>query len=282
MAFLQDRQQDRARRLCRTVAMLPALGFFFLVISCGPAREGGLNTLTPSERAKGWILLFNGHNLEGWRGLGGVDPRSGNWTVEAGAIFLRPSPALPGGKDRPKRFDLATTGEYFDFELAFEWKLRPGGNSGLKYNVSDEITRRFGPELSGRGGAVGFEYNLLDDIANPDSGVGPQRRAGSLYDLIPVSGGKPAQPDEFHSSRIVFRGGHGEHWLDGVRVLEYDLGSAEFARRVAASKFRSIPGFAARRAGAIVLQDHGDAAWFRALKIRRIAGKEKPAIPPFP
>ena len=119
--------------------------------------------------------------------------------------------------------------------------------------------------------ALGFEYQVLDDDRHPDAraGVNGNRTAAGLYDLIAPTAGKPINaPGEWNQGRIVFRGNHGEHWLNGQKVVEYDLGSAPMDSALAASKYAPIAGFADRRTGHIVLQDHNDAAWFRNLKVR--------------
>jgi hypothetical protein len=245
-------------------------------LACEPRASSGPNSLSRQEKDEGWILLFNGRSLKGWHGLGFEDIPEGRWAARGGAIVTL-SPALgPGRKTDRQGFDLATDAVFTDFELSFEWRVGPGGNSGLKYNVSDKITVRFGPQLSGRGGAVGFEYQLLDDAANPDARVGPRRRAGSLYDIVPVAAGRTRPVGEFNTARIILRGSHGEHWLNGVKALAYDLDSSDFRTRLAASKFGRIPGFAARHRGPIVLQFHGDAVAFRAIKIRRLDPARRP------
>ncbi len=263
----------KMRSFDRPGALVLAL---FLAAACSPESPStGPNSLSQAERSQGWTLLFNGRNLKGWHGSGFENVPAGRWAVEDGAIVTVPAGGAQGRK--AAGFDLVSDETFDDFELRFEWEVGPGGNSGLKYDVSDEITRRFGPGLSGRGGAVGFEYQLLDDAANPDARVGPHRRAGSLYDIIPASSGLVRPAAEFNSGRIIRRGNHGEHWLNGVKALEYDLGSADFRARLAASKFRDIPGFAEKRKGPIVLQYHGDRVAFRGIKIRRLEPAGRPA-----
>jgi len=158
----------------------------------------------------------------------------------------------------------ATKDVFRDFELTWEWRISPGGNSGVKYNVSEEISMANAPNHA----ALGFEYQMLDDNLHEDNKI-PSHRAASLYDLIPSNATALLQRvGEWNSSRIVFRGNHGEHWLNGRKVIDFDLGTPRMDSLVAASKYRSIPNFAQRRAGHIVLQDHVDEVFFRSIKIR--------------
>ncbi len=153
-----------------------------------------------------------------------------------------------------------------DFELYLEWKISPAGNSGIKYNVSEKMSTSFPPKYA----ALGFEYQILDDENHPDAKKNFNRTASALYDLIAPEGKKLKPVGEFNSARIIFRGNHGEHWLNGIKVLEYELGSPRMEELLAGSKYRTISDFAKKREGHIVLQDHTDAVWFRNIKIREI------------
>jgi len=224
------------------------------------------NTLTAAEKAEGWVLLFDGKTFDGWRGLGRDLVPAGHWTIEDGAIKKVPGGKVPLQKDgQPlEGGDLMTIKTFENFELIFDWKISFGGNSGLKYNVSEEMSVAYPPKHA----ALGFEYQILDDVNHPDAKNGDHRTAASLYDLIAPKDKVLRPAGEYNSSRVVFRGNHGEHWLNGKKVLEYDLGTPRMAELVAKSKFRDIPGFADKRKGHIVIQDHTDAAWFRNIKIR--------------
>jgi hypothetical protein len=235
-----------------------------------PLSEPRPNSLTAGERGAGWILLFNGKTLDGWRGLGREGVPAGHWVVEDGCIhkiadenvpLLEDGQPLEGG-------DLMTDGAWLDFELVFEWKISRAGNSGVKYNVSEEMSIAVPPKFA----ALGFEYQVLDDEGHPDARNGADRTAAALYDLVPPQGKVLRPVGEFNRGRIVFRDGHGEHWLNGFKVLEYDLGSPDMLRCLDSSKYRDFPGFAERRRGHIVLQDHTDAVWFRSIKLRAPAG----------
>ncbi len=197
------------------------------------------------DRAAGWRALFDGTSTAAWRGFGRDGFPDRGWVVEDGC--LRVVAGAGGG-------DLVTTDAFGDFELELEWRVAPGGNSGVKLRV-DEVA-----------GPVGIECQLLDDAAHAD-GAHPRRRAGAMYDLVEPAGAPPAPAGAWHRTRIVARGDRVEHWLDGVRVVAVDLGSDEFAARLAQSKFAGRAGFGRGR-GRILLQDHGDDAWFRDVRVR--------------
>ena len=248
-----------------TVALLIACS-----AACAAAQPASPspNHLAHAERAAGWRLLFDGSTLAGWRGLGHDTVPTAHWKVVDGAIRKVASgnvAKMPDGQPA-EGGDLMTTGAFRDFELAFEWKVPPGANSGVKYNVSEEMSKK-----SSNHAALGFEYQVLDDSLHEDNKLATHR-AGALYDIIAPSAEKRLAPvGEWNRSRIILRGNHGEHWLNGRMIVSYDLGTPRLDSLLAASKYRSIPGFADRRAGHIVLQDHGDAAQYRGLKIRELA-----------
>ncbi|GJG89194.1 glycosyl hydrolase [Gemmatimonadetes bacterium T265] len=256
----------------RPLALLAAAALVFLAPALGRAQDasdtGPHNTLTAAERAAGWRLLFDGTTLTGWRGLGRDTVPSAFWTVRDGAIEKLASGRVPHAADGQPLVggDLMTDSTYEDFELSWQWKISPGGNSGVKYNVSERLSTTLEP----RHAAKGFEYQMLDDDRHADGKL-PSHRAGALYDLVPPNASKRLRPvGEWNTSRIVFRGPHGEHWLNGEEVVEFDLGSPRMRDALAASKYRVIPWFAERRRGPIVLQDHEDAVWFRDVKIREL------------
>jgi hypothetical protein len=240
----------------------------------------GPNQLTEAERLAGWRLLFDGRTLAGWRGVGYDTVPTGHWVVENGAIKKIANgnvPRVPDG--RPLNGgDLMTVDTFRDFELTWEWKVTPGANSGVKYNVSEELSLAQGgamtPAAVARGAispnhsALGFEYQILDDDRHSDAQLATHR-AGALYDLFPPNERKHLRPvGEWNESKVIFRGSHGEHWLNGQKIVEFDLGTARMDSAFAASKYHSIAGFADRRTGHIVLQDHGDEVYFRDIKVR--------------
>lgn len=263
------------------IVLLLAVG----LVACGgdtPEATGGdaaasesdvpPNTLTQSEKEEGWMLLFDGKSFEHWTGLGRDQIPEGHWVVEDGTIRKIKSgdvPAAPDGQPL-EGGDIMTKETFRDFEFAFEWKISKAGNSGVKYNVSEDLSTQHEPVYA----ALGFEYQILDDDRHPDRKEA-NHRAGALYDMISTNSQKQLKPvGEWNKARIVLNGTHGEHWLNGKKVLEYDMDTAQFDSLLAASKYADVEGFADRRSGHIVLQDHTDDAWFRNLKIRRLDGEQ--------
>jgi hypothetical protein len=226
------------------------------------------NHLTAAERAAGWRLLFDGKTLAGWRGLGYDSVPTAHWRVTNGTIQKIASgdvPKMPDGQPA-NGGDLMTVDTFRNFELAFQWKVSPAANSGVKYNVSEEFSLKH----AGNHAALGFEYQVLDDSLSDDNKQA-NHLAGALYDMIAPNAMKHLAPvGGWNSSRIVFRGNHGEHWLNGQKIVEFDMGTPQFDALLAKSKYHSIAGFADRKTGHIILQDHGDEAFYRNIKIREL------------
>lgn len=237
--------------------------------STSQSESAAPNTLTQSEVEAGWQLLFDGESMNQWTGLGRDSVPSAHWQVEDGTIHKLESDNVPTQADgQPlEGGDIMTVETYRDFEFAFEWRVAEGANSGVKYNVSESLSVANQPEHA----ALGFEYQVLDDERHPDA-EDPTHRAAGLYDLIAPNENKSLDPPgEWNTARIVLDGMHGEHWLNGELVVEYDMDTARFDSLFAASKYVDIDGFRTRRAGHIVLQDHSDSVWFRNLKVRRLS-----------
>lgn len=255
----------------RSMPLVPALSL--LLAACAAPQPAPPAARPAASADAGWRPLFDGRTLRGWRGLGRDTVPTAHWTVDDGAIFKIPSGRVPVARDGQPLAggDLATEATFGDFELEWEWRVSPGGNGGIKYNVSEALSTPIEP----RHAAKGFEYQILDDDRHPDGAL-PSHRAGALYDLVAPNARKRLRPvGEWNRARIVFRGGHGEHWLNGEKVVEYDLGTPAMAAALAASKYRDWPWFAERRRGHVVLQDHGDAVWFRHLRIRELDARAR-------
>ena len=261
------RQVTVRRRSFRSVLRLSPTVCVLALVGCTAADAND----APAEAvvADAWHSLFDGASFAGWRGIESAEIPAGHWAIEDGEVRKIASSDVPTAADGQPLVggDIMTVATYSDFELTFEWKVAPGANSGIKYNVSQAMSVANVPTTA----ALGFEYQVLDDDLHPDALNGETRQAGALYDMIPPSAHKVLRPvGEFNEGRILFVGGHGEHWLNGVKVLEYDVGSDRFNELLAASKYAPIEGFADLRPGHIVLQDHSDDVWYRNIQIRVI------------
>ena len=231
----------------RHLALLPA----FLLLGCatsGTAQRAPVNALTDAERRDGWILLFDGTTTKGWRGFG-QDPTIRAWAVEDGAL------TRTGAKQ-----DLVTEGMYGDFELVLQWRIEKGGNSGIMYRVIDgpSATYESGPEMQ-----------VLDD-ANNHEGPNPLTRAGANYGLYPAPAGIVRPAGEWNDVRILLRGPHVEHWLNGTKVVEYELWSPDWEAKVKGSKFAQWPPFGRATRGRIALQEHDARVQYRNIKLREL------------
>jgi len=219
------------------------------------------NQLAKAEKAAGWRLLFDGKTWEGWRGFH-KDTVPAGWAIEDGCIKKLPAQGELGQAGG----DLITVDQFDNFEFSVEWKLSKGANSGIKYLISENLPP------TGKSG-VSFEYQVLDDDNHPDAkqGIAGNRTAGSLYDLIPASKDKKLNPPgQFNHTRIVVKGNHIEHWLNGVKVVEFERGGEKLKQHIAESKFKNTKGFGETAKGHILLQDHGDAVCYRNIKIREL------------
>ncbi|HWE04338.1 MAG TPA: DUF1080 domain-containing protein [Tepidisphaeraceae bacterium] len=217
------------------------------------APPSNLNSLGDAEKQAGWKLLFDGHSTEGWRGLG-MDRFPNNfWEIKDGCLHCA------GGA---KGNDIITADKYDNFDLTFEWMIpKLSGNSGVKYRVQ---------ETKGNGAAFGCEFQCMYD-----PGVEGKDATGSLYDVFPPKGKKLVPRGEFNQSRILVQGNHVEHWLNGVKVVEYEFGSDAFNSAVAKSKFKNSKTWAKEPLGYIALQYHHDEVFFRNLKIRQMPAASK-------
>ncbi|MEL6925265.1 MAG: DUF1080 domain-containing protein [Bacteroidota bacterium] len=225
-----------------------------------------VNTLTESEKRRGWRMLWDGKSTDGWRGAKlDAFPEKG-WTMKDGVLMVQAS----DGGESTNGGDIVTVDKFNDFELKLEFKYTEGANSGIKYFVDPGLNK-------GAGSAIGLEYQILDDKKHPDAkkGVKGNRTLGSLYDLIPASNlsvpsrNKGAKgPGEWNRARIVVKGNHVEHWLNGAKVIEYERGTQMYRALVAYSKYKDWPNFGEADAGHILLQDHGDEVHFRSIKVR--------------
>jgi hypothetical protein len=205
------------------------------------------NTLSAEETAQGWRLLFDGKTTAGWRNFK-QQTISPGWRVIDGSLVRADSGAG----------DIITNDEFKNFELALDWKISEGGNSGIFYRATEQVPIIYegAPEMQ-----------VLDDARHPD-GKSQLTSAGANYGLWPAPRGVVHPAGEWNHARILVNGNHVEHWLNGTKMVEYELGSAEWKDRVAKSKFNAWPLYGTAPQGHIGLQDHGDRVEYRNIKIK--------------
>lgn len=219
------------------------------------------NQLTTDEANNGWELLWDGKTTKGWRGARLDDFPEKGWVIEDGNLIVMAS----GGEESAAGGDIVTDTVYGNFELKVDFRITKGANSGIKYYVDTDLNK-------GPGSSIGLEYQILDDDNHPDAKLGNHegsRTVASLYDLIQADPDKPINPvGEWNTAHIISKDNHVEHWLNGVKVLEYERGSDEFRKLVSESKYDKWPNFGELEKGRILLQDHGNRVAFRNIKIK--------------
>lgn len=239
-----------------------AVKYIVAFTSCLTLLSGCDRTsMPPTERtddaSTDWVVLFNGTDLAGWRSYGMTSVNSG-WIVEDGAIVLDANPSTTqttGG-------DLITDNQFENFELELEWKISEGGNSGIFFAVQEIDGQRVAHE-------TGIEMQILDDDKHPD-GARAETSAGASYALYAPETDVVRPVGEYNEARLVVHNSFVEHWLNGTKIVDYQIGSADWTERVAASKFAEWEHFARYKNGHIALQDHTDRVWFRNIRIKKL------------
>jgi 3-keto-disaccharide hydrolase len=236
-------------------SLAPRAAFLACVGSVLLTWNGSIGMMPQEARngASEWRPLFDGRSLAGWRGYNRPDAAGTRWRVEHGMLTV----AQADGADTRGQLDLITVDIFDRFELAFEWRVAPGGNSGVKYFVLED----------GRA-AIGHEYQIIDDERHADAKISPTRQTASLYDVLAASERRLHPAGDWNRGRIVSDGRIVEHWLNDARVLRYELASPALGRAIAASKFKDLSRFGSLQRGHLLLQDHGDRVWFRELRLR--------------
>lgn len=226
------------------------------------------NKLVGHDAKFGWKLLWDGETTNGWRGAKLKEFPKGGWEIKDGELSVLAS----GGHESENGGDIVTIEKYENFELKLDFKLTEGANSGIKYYVDTELNK-------GKGSSIGLEYQILDDAKHPDAKLGNHegsRTVASLYDLIQADVNKPINPiGEWNHARIVSNNNHVEHWLNGVKVLQYTRKSPAYKKLVSESKYKKWDKFGEAEEGHILLQDHGDKVTFRNIKIRPLKSKKQ-------
>ena len=210
-----------------------------------------------------WRLLFDGRTTSGWRSVNEDTFPNEGWTIEDGNLISNPADEKESGSGS----DIMTNEEFSDFILDWEWKmLTKGGNSGVKYFVKENLpgNEKYGP---------GLEYQILDDENHPWMLEGKMKPGdfhtmASLYEIYPPVSKTVRPLGEWNHSQIIVQGNRVQHWLNNVKVLEYERGSADFKKKVGESKFAKYENFGEASRGHILLQDHGSRMAFRNLRIK--------------
>ena len=224
---------------------------FIIIVSaflCIGLMQAQLPELTKKEKKDGWKLLFDGKTSVGWKHYrGGPFPEKG-WKIENGELIV--DPAGKGG-------DIITEEEFSDFELSIDFKITQGANSGIKYFILP-------------GTNLGCEFQILDDANHPDAKMGKDgnRLQAGLYDLIAPQGKKDKPIGKWNNARIISKGTHVEHWINGKKVVSFERGSDAFKALIAGSKYKDNANFSTPAKAPILLQDHADVVSFRNIKIR--------------
>jgi cytochrome c len=244
----------------RTKPWLLALAAVLVGWGAAPSQEP--NVLTEAEKKAGWKLLFDGRSTDGWRGykMAGMPP---GWKVLGGALVRVSGGA--GGKGAGGGDDIITLAQYDNFELSLEWKIVPGGNSGFLFRVSEDAVTAW---------HTAPEVQILDNAKYPTRDK--RQLAGACYDLYAPTRDVTRPAGEWNQLRLLVDGNHVEHWLNGEKIVAYELGSPDWKTRVAGSKFKKMTGFAKNAKGHICLQDHSDRVEFRNLKIRPLPSRGQP------
>ena len=221
------------------------------------------NALGVDEAKNGWEMLWDGKTTEGWRGAKLDEFPTKGWEIKDGVLSVLSS----GGEESAAGGDIVTKELYGDFELQVDFRITEGANSGIKYYVDTDLNK-------GPGSSIGLEYQILDDKRHPDAKLGNHegsRTVASLYDLIQADPNKPMNPPgEWNTAHIISKDNHVEHWLNGMKVLEYERNSDNYLKLVSESKYSKWPNFGESDQGHLLLQDHGDNVSFKNIKVKPI------------
>lgn len=258
-----------------------------LFAACVAVSSAADNQLTAQEKAAGWTLLFDGKTFDHWVDPTKKSPPGDSFVIDDGCLAPVSHPRIVE--------DLFSTETYRDFELEFDWKISPGGNTGVKYRIQDHQflqagqrgkfedlanesmrNRRTDRPARGQDYVIGFEYQIVDNSTNPDARRGGAlHQAGALYDAFAPTRDATRPVGEFNHSRLVVKGNHVEHWMNGVKVVDASLDDPQVERAAAKRWGVDTPIYNLlakhpRMDCPISLQNHDDRAWFKNIKIRRL------------
>ena len=234
----------------KNLSVFLVLGIMFSLFSCSQKEK--LNTLSQKEIDEGWELLFDGKTLDNWKtfNAGAVT----GWKIIDGVLYNSGVGSDHGG-------DIITKKEYGDFELYLEWKVDSQSNSGIFYHVQEGLTNAIYES--------GPEYQLIDDKGWPTQ-LEDHQYSGANYGMNAPKNAKVVPIDKWNTTRIIVNGPHVEHWLNGTKVVEYELWTPEWEELKAGSKWADAPEYGMAKSGHIGLQDHGGQTMFRNIKIREL------------
>lgn len=218
------------------------------------------NTISDREAAEGWALLWDGKTTAGWRSHKSTEFPAKGWHIEDGMLVVEKADGAESGNGG----DIITEKKYGNFILTVDFRITEGANSGIKYFVNPDVNK------AESGSSIGCEFQILDDEKHPDAklGVNGNRTLGSLYDLIPAPADKPFRKGFFNTAKIVVDGNHVEHWLNDVKLFEYERNNAMWNAFVDCSKYRDWVNFGNFPTGHILIQDHGDKVYYKNIKIK--------------
>jgi len=207
------------------------------------------NTLSEKEKKEGWVLLFDGTTMNGWRSY--KNKESEGWDVKNGELYCK-------GEGVTKRADLITNNKFENYELQVDWKISPKKNSGIVYMVTEENAASY---------ESGPEYQLIDDAGYPAK-LQDKQLSGANYDMHAPSAKTVKPADEYNHTKIVINKGHVEHWLNGTKVVDYQLWTPEWEQIKAKSKWKDVKTYGMSKSGHIALQDHGGGIAFKNIKLK--------------
>ena len=211
------------------------------------------------QNEEGWVSLFDGTTTKGWHSYGKKDSVNASWKVMDGALYLDTT-KTNGKRDGG---DILTDQEYENYHLTLDWKVAEGANSGIIFNVHEDAAKY--PNTYN----TGPEMQVLDNERHPDAKI-PKHRAGDLYDLIACSQETVKPAGEWNHAEVKVENGKLDLFLNGTNVVSTTMWDDNWKKMVAGSKFKSMPDFGTFKKGRIALQDHGDAVWFKNIKIKQL------------
>jgi len=231
----------------KTVTFLMVFAVVLMSFILMPKQKD--NTLSEKEKKDGWVLLFDGESTKGWRNY--KNREADGWAVANGEVYCKETGVT-------KRADLITVDQYENYELQIDWKISPKHNSGIIYMVTED---------NGASYESGPEYQLIDDIGYPDK-LSDKQLSGANYDMQAPSAKVSKPAGEFNHTKIVINKGHVEHWLNGTKVVDYQLWTSEWEQQKANSKWKDVKTYGMSKKGYIALQDHGGGVAFKNIKIK--------------